>query len=142
MVGASFVLSRTMRCNLCHAVYLMIPQRRAPLAPEISLLVNQKRYLTRPRFPYRVLLSCSTVHPSLAKKLPAFPSNTMTSPFLKPKICARGCDSRGAGQMAFQGWRFSGAGATCSAVEEREGTREEEDMFLRWDYSRYLLISE
>ncbi|ERF72851.1 hypothetical protein EPUS_04286 [Endocarpon pusillum Z07020] len=47
----------------------------------------------------------------------------MASPFLKPKICARGCDSRGAGQMAFQGWRFSGAGATCSTVERELAKR-------------------
>lgn len=120
-----------------------------PLFPGEALLLGTRssscqpeKAITSPRSSYCVLLSCSTTHPSLAKKLPAFPSNTMTSPFLKPNICALGCDSRGAGQITFQGWHFSIPKAVCSAVEEKEGTCEVEDIFLRSDRLRYLPISE
>lgn len=51
--------------------------------------------------------SCSMTHASLAKKFPALPSKTMTSPFLKPNMLACDTGSRGAGQTACQGCRLA-----------------------------------
>ena len=49
-------------------------------------------------------LSCSSVHSPCGKKFPAFPSNTMSSPGLKPKPRVLSLASAGAGQTFFHGW--------------------------------------
>jgi hypothetical protein len=67
-----------------------------------------------PNLHYTHLALGTPCQTSFVDHSPAFPSNTMTSPFLNPNICE--CDgvSSGAGQKARQGWDFKWTRLECN----------------------------